>query len=68
MKDTRNYTSMSKWDKEPLPYEKLNQNLDVVKRRLDRPMTLSEKILYSHLDDPANQGPSSPRNRQSLYD
>merc|ERR1711970_419920 len=55
MKDTRNYTSMSKWDKEPLPYEKLNKNLDVVKRRLDRPMTLSEKILYSHLDDPANQ-------------
>merc|ERR1711970_454499 len=55
IKDTRNYTSMSKWDKEPLPYEKLNKNLDVVKRRLDRPMTLSEKILYSHLDDPANQ-------------
>ena len=47
---------MSKWDKEPLPYEKLNKNLDVVKKRLDRPMTLSEKILYSHLDDPANQG------------
>merc|ERR1711970_768523 len=55
MKDTRNYTSMSKWDKEPLPYEKLNKNLDVVKRRLDRPLTLSEKILYSHLDDPAHQ-------------
>ena len=52
----RNYTSMSKWDKEPLPYEKLNKNLQVVKKRLDRPMTLSEKILYSHLDDPANQG------------
>ena len=48
--------SMSKWDKEPLPYEKLNKNLQVVKKRLDRPMTLSEKILYSHLDDPANQG------------
>ena len=23
--------------------------------RLNRPLTLSEKILYSHLDDPANQ-------------
>ena len=56
IKDKRNITSMSKWDKEPLPYEKLNKNLDVVKRRLDRPLTLSEKILYSHLDDPAGQG------------
>jgi len=26
-----------------------------VKARLNRPLTLSEKILYSHLDDPANQ-------------
>ena len=69
MKDTRNYTSMSKWDKEPRPYEKLNKNLDVVKRRLDRPMTLSEKILYSHLDDPANQGPCRICNRRCLsYD
>ena len=56
IKDTTRMVSMSKWDKEPLPYEKLNKNLQVVKKRLDRPMTLSEKILYSHLDDPANQG------------
>ena len=56
IKDTSRMVSMSKWDKEPLPYEKLNKNLQVVKKRLDRPMTLSEKILYSHLDDPANQG------------
>merc|ERR1711992_144471 len=28
---------------------------EVVKQRLGRPMTLSEKILYSHLDDPAGQ-------------
>jgi len=55
IKDTTRMVSMSKWDKEPLPYEKLNKNLQVVKKRLDRPMTLSEKILYSHLDDPANQ-------------
>ena len=47
---------MSKFDqKSPMPYEKLVQNLEVVKQRLNRPMTLSEKILYSHLDDPANQ-------------
>merc|ERR1719499_814095 len=38
-----------------MPYEKLVKNLEVVKGRLNRPMTLSEKILYSHLDDPANQ-------------
>jgi len=47
---------MSKFDKNsPLPYEKLVSNLEVVKQRLGRPMTLSEKILYSHLDDPAGQ-------------
>ncbi|XP_013411128.1 aconitate hydratase, mitochondrial isoform X3 [Lingula anatina] len=34
-------------------YEKLAQNLDIVKRRLNRPLTLSEKVLYSHLDEPA---------------
>merc|ERR1711976_310995 len=49
-------TAMSKFDKNStMPYEKLVQNLEVVKKRLNRPMTLSEKILYSHLDDPASQ-------------
>lgn len=38
-----------------LPYDKLQSNVEVVKKRLNRPLTLSEKILYSHLDDPANQ-------------
>jgi len=48
--------AMSKFDQNsPLPYEKLVSNLEVVKQRLGRPMTLSEKILYSHLDDPAGQ-------------
>jgi len=47
---------MSKFDQNsPMPYEKLVKNLEVVKARLNRPLTLSEKILYSHLDDPANQ-------------
>lgn len=46
---------MSNFDKEPLPYEKLQSNLKVVRSRLNRPLTLSEKILYSHLDDPKNQ-------------
>nr|XP_027218300.1 aconitate hydratase, mitochondrial-like [Penaeus vannamei] len=38
-----------------MPYEKLQANLSIVKQRLNRPMTLSEKVLYSHLDDPAGQ-------------
>lgn len=46
---------MSKLDKAPLPYEKLTKNLEVVKKRLGRDMTLSEKVLYSHLDDPKGQ-------------
>merc|ERR1712117_267198 len=49
-------TAMSKFDRNStMPYEKLVSNLEVVKKRLNRPMTLSEKILYSHLDDPAGQ-------------
>jgi len=48
--------AMSKFDESSvMPYEKLVKNLEVVKGRLNRPMTLSEKILYSHLDDPAGQ-------------
>jgi len=47
--------AMSSLDKDSyMPYEKLQENLHVVKRRLGRPMTLSEKVLYSHLDDAHN--------------
>lgn len=47
---------MSKFDQGVyLPYEKLSANIDQVKKRLNRPLTLSEKVLYSHLDDPKNQ-------------
>lgn len=38
-----------------MPYPKLVKNLEVVRGRLNRPLTLSEKVLYSHLDDPAGQ-------------
>merc|ERR1712072_576593 len=38
-----------------LPYEKLESNLKIVKDRLSRPLTMSEKVVYSHLDDPVNQ-------------
>ncbi|KAL7042658.1 hypothetical protein ACKWTF_001237 [Chironomus riparius] len=48
--------ALSKFDNNVyMPYEKLVQRLEVVKKRLNRPLTMSEKVLYSHLDDPANQ-------------
>lgn len=47
---------MSKFDPDSfMPFEKMKENIECVKGRLNRPLTLSEKILYSHLDDPANQ-------------
>ncbi|KAJ2464653.1 Aconitate hydratase mitochondrial, partial [Coemansia sp. RSA 2320] len=36
-------------------YQRIQDNLDVVRKRLMRPLTLSEKILYGHLDDAAAQ-------------
>lgn len=36
-------------------YRKMEQNLAVVRRRLGRPLTLAEKVMFSHLDDPENQ-------------
>ncbi|MFN8010807.1 MAG: aconitate hydratase [Holophagaceae bacterium] len=36
-------------------YEKMDANLKVVRQRLNRPLSLAEKIVYGHLDDPANQ-------------
>ena len=38
-----------------LPYDKLEANLAVVRKRLNRPLTLAEKIVYSHLDNPQEQ-------------
>jgi aconitate hydratase len=36
-------------------YERMERNLAIVRRRLDRPLTYSEKILYGHLSDPEGQ-------------
>ncbi|KAJ1842451.1 Aconitate hydratase mitochondrial, partial [Coemansia sp. RSA 2708] len=36
-------------------YQRIADNLDVVRKRLSRPLTLSEKILYGHLDNAAEQ-------------
>lgn len=47
---------MSRFDTDKyIDYDKLEHNLKTVKQRLNRPFTLSEKILYSHIDDPKNQ-------------
>ena len=32
-------------------YERVERNLEIVRRRLNRPLTLTEKILLGHLDD-----------------
>uniref|UniRef100_A0A8D8Z1Y4 Aconitate hydratase, mitochondrial n=1 Tax=Cacopsylla melanoneura TaxID=428564 RepID=A0A8D8Z1Y4_9HEMI len=48
--------SMSKFDPlNHLPYKKLEQNLAIIRKRFKHPLTLSEKILYSHLDNPDKQ-------------
>ncbi|KJE93284.1 aconitase 2 [Capsaspora owczarzaki ATCC 30864] len=36
-------------------YARLDSTLHEVKKRLNRPLTLAEKIVYGHLDDPKNQ-------------
>jgi aconitate hydratase len=36
-------------------YETMARNLDVVRRRAQRPLTLSDKLLLGHLDDPEGQ-------------
>lgn len=52
----RRNVSMSRFEPETsLPYATLEERLDVVKNKLKRPLTLSEKVLYSHLDNPEGQ-------------
>ena len=36
-------------------YDRSRENLDIVRARLGRPLTLAEKIVFGHLDDPENQ-------------
>ncbi|WLF78841.1 Aconitate hydratase mitochondrial [Lodderomyces elongisporus] len=36
-------------------YKKQLENLDIVKARLNRPLTYAEKVLYGHIDDPHGQ-------------
>jgi aconitate hydratase len=36
-------------------YKTTREKCEVIKTRLNRPLTLAEKIIYGHLDDPQNQ-------------
>lgn len=36
-------------------YQLMSERLQIVRQRLNRPLTYAEKVLYSHLDDPHNQ-------------
>ncbi|KAJ2232989.1 Aconitate hydratase mitochondrial [Coemansia sp. RSA 1286] len=36
-------------------YQRIEDNLEIVRKRLNRPLTLSEKIIYGHLDNAAEQ-------------
>ncbi len=36
-------------------YQKMAHNLSIVRRRLKKPLTLADKIVLGHLDDPENQ-------------
>jgi len=36
-------------------YAKSKERLTVIRKRLNRPLTLAEKIMFGHLDDPQNQ-------------
>lgn len=47
---------MTPWEKgHYINYAKMNENLGIVRKRLNKPLTYTEKILYSHLDDPHGQ-------------
>eukprot|EP01024_Parvocaulis_polyphysoides_P065539 TRINITY_DN7651_c0_g1_i2.p1 TRINITY_DN7651_c0_g1~~TRINITY_DN7651_c0_g1_i2.p1 ORF type:complete len:337 (+),score=72.36 TRINITY_DN7651_c0_g1_i2:2-1012(+) len=49
---------MSKFEQEELlndRYAKMEERLSVVRKRLNKPLTLAEKVVYGHLDDPQNQ-------------
>lgn len=36
-------------------YRNVADNLDIVRKTLDRPLTLAEKVVYGHLDDPTTR-------------
>jgi len=48
--------AMSAYDQNNfIQYEKMAENIKIVRERLNRPLTYAEKIVYGHLADPKNQ-------------
>merc|ERR1712168_1530888 len=41
---------LSRFDENPINYDGNRKNIDIVKGRLNRPLTFSEKVVYGHLD------------------
>jgi len=50
---TASSVPMSRFDDKTINYEGMAKNIEIAKGRLNRPFTLSEKVIYGHLDDPA---------------
>ncbi|KAH8406695.1 hypothetical protein KR222_003781 [Zaprionus bogoriensis] len=51
-----NGVPMSKFEKNNfLPFKQMGEKLECVSQRLKGPLTLAEKVLYSHLEDPRGQ-------------
>lgn len=49
----RTFASMSRFEpNKQINYQKIADNLAIVRKHLDRPLTLGEKVVYGHLDDP----------------
>ena len=51
----RSFASISNFETDiELPYNKIMERFQIVRSKLgSRPLTLAEKIVYSHLDDPS---------------
>ena len=49
-------------------YETMERNLAIVRRRLGRPLTLADKVLLGHADDPEHQSADRPREKPDPED
>ncbi|KAA8496850.1 Aconitate hydratase, mitochondrial [Porphyridium purpureum] len=61
-------TPMSPWEPHTAldkVYEKMDANLSIVRAKLNRPLTLAEKVVYGHLDD-AHGSPAPVRGKSYL--
>ena len=47
-------------------YELTSQNLDIIKKRLGRPLALAEKIVFGHLKDPQTQDLTAGKSQLAL--